>query len=168
MNAKRIVSPEVKSEMSKHKQVIVPEFYFSDGTIGVFIGFDRECCPQGPEQLSPWMLEMGVFDKDGNFFKMKIDRRKVSKSKKVTYLIDGKAHYHEITGFYDLDVKINPYTGHSYPHTACDQCDRTGWMPKIQGAHSGLVDALAHNVRMALNLYHSLSPRKRSRRKSTR
>ena len=106
----------------KFEQVIIPEFIFTDGSVGTFVGFNRGCYPCDGVEYPKWIWQMGLFDAEGNYFKIKIDERKSKLRKKVTFICDGTAYYHPITKFYTIGGKINPENGHCLPHIGCEEC----------------------------------------------
>ena len=65
---------------TKFKKVIIPEFIFTDGSLGVFSGFDRDCYPEGPKINPVWIWTLGLFDVDGNYFVIELDTRKKLKT----------------------------------------------------------------------------------------
>jgi len=95
---------------TKFKKVIVPEFIFTDGSLGVFNGFDRDCYPEGLELPPEWIWKLGLFDVDGNYFVVELDTRK--KLKKPTIFHDEKPYFYPIVNFFTIDCKVNPKNGH--------------------------------------------------------
>ena len=95
---------------SKFKKVVVPKFIFTDGSLGVFSGFDRNCHPEGSENPPEWIWTLGLFDVDGNYFVIELDTRK--KLKTPTIFHDEKPYFHPIIKFSTIGCKVNPKNGH--------------------------------------------------------
>ena len=104
-------------------RIIVPNFIFTDGSEGVFVGYDRKCCPDGGEDLPKYVWDMGVFDDEGTYFKIRIDSRKSKRETQVTFILDGVAYYHPIIRFWTIGGKVNPQNGHLLPHEGCRECE---------------------------------------------
>lgn len=103
-------------------QIIIPEFIFTDGSVGIFSGFDRGSYPFDGDVPPKWLWEMGVFDTQGNYFKIEVDTRKAKKTKTVTFILGGVAYYHSIHSFATILCKVNPKNGHLLPHDSCEEC----------------------------------------------
>jgi hypothetical protein len=109
-------------KVKRFPKIVIPEFVFTDGSVGVFSGFDRQYSPADPSERPKWIWTMGIFDHQGNYFYIEIDTRKSKMKKTVQFIVDGEAYYHPINGFYALNIKINPLNGHSNS-CSCNQCN---------------------------------------------
>ncbi len=102
-----------KKNQQEFEEIIIPKFIFEDGAEGVFVGFDRGCCPTGEDVPPRYFWEMGIFDAVGNYFKIEIDTRKAKRCKQVTFLLGGKPYFHPITQFFTItDCLVNPENGY--------------------------------------------------------
>ena len=107
--------------MKAFERITIPDFVFTDGSVGVFDGFDRGCCPTDGKDHPRWLWEMGIFTLEGAYFKIAIDSRKSKLSKSVTFILNGDAYYHPIVGFWTIGSKVNPLNGHLVS-CECAQC----------------------------------------------
>ena len=114
---------------TKFEKIIISEFVFTDGSMGVFDGFDRDCYPCDGHERPHWLWQMGLFDIDGNYFRIEIDSRKTKRKKDVTYFLEDKPYYHPITGFWTIGGKVNPLNGHMVS-CKCEECRSLDFEPK--------------------------------------
>ena len=114
---------------NKFDKIIIPEFIFADGSMGIFDGYDRKCCPDDGRERPKWLWKIGLFDIDGNYFGIEIDARRSERKKTITYILDGKAYYHPIVRFLTYGGKVNPLNGHMV-HCKCEICRGLNIEPK--------------------------------------
>ena len=107
----KLYNQGVKYRNNGCPRIIIPDFIFTDCTVGIFDGYDRGCCGIG-DPKPKWVWEMGVFDNQGHYFYLDIDTRESKISTKITFILDGVAYYHPIKRFYTVvEWMLNPENG---------------------------------------------------------